>query len=359
MEEADREQDKKLREIFEEGHVIYEEILNTDQPTNSGDIQVKIRRAMKLFEDATKLASITSMFSSNESVEEVATQDLQFFLLPSLLGNLTQKLSVTDRIEVVETADIYFRDFLQRCKDYGITDVDIPQPNVSEEDNGDDTLAQSSRQLTPAQGLIASARNRASKIEQFKEQKALEAQLKAMKENVTANVDDEIKRKYYLTLIKCHINECLSELDSLQSEKEILKYMAKMRTGGSLSANEIQDKLSKGPKPKPLKAIILTKDEVQKKVFGAGYPSLPSMTVKEFYDQRVKDGIFPDAATVQARCLQDLASQQNAEAIADEEAAESERRVEEDDEETLMRAREMDEYKDNHRRGWGNRYNRS
>uniref|UniRef100_A0A1B6FST5 Immunoglobulin-binding protein 1 n=1 Tax=Cuerna arida TaxID=1464854 RepID=A0A1B6FST5_9HEMI len=358
MEEADMEQDKKLREIFEEGYDLYEEIINTDQPTNSGDVQVKIRRAMKLFEDATKLASMTSMFSSNESVEEVATQDLQFFLLPSLLGNLTQKLSVTDRVEVIETADIYFRDFLQRCKDYGITDVDIPQPEGSEEDTGDDKPGQST-QLTPAQGLMASARNRASKIEQYKEQRALEAQLKAMKENLTANVDDEIKRKYYLTLIKCHINEGLGDLESLKSEKEILKYIAKMRKGGNLSANEVQEKMSKGPKPKPLKAIILTKDEFQKKVFGAGYPSLPSMTVKEFYDQRVKDGIFPDAATVQARCLQDLASQQNAEAIADQEAAESEKRVEEDDEETLRRAREMDEYKDTHRRGWGNRYNRS
>uniref|UniRef100_A0A1B6L7W4 Immunoglobulin-binding protein 1 n=1 Tax=Graphocephala atropunctata TaxID=36148 RepID=A0A1B6L7W4_9HEMI len=358
MGEADTDQHKKLKEIFEEGHVLYEEVLNTDQPTNSGEVQVKIRRAMKLFEDATRLTSLTSMFSSNESVEEVATQHLQYFLLPSLLGNLTQKLSVTDRTEVVETADIYFRDFLQRCKDYGITDVEVPQPSVSE-DNGEDAPGQSTRQPTPAQGLMASARNRASKIEQYKEQKALQAQLKWMKENLTANVDDEVKRNYYLTLIKCHINEGLSELESLQSEKEIIKYMAKMKPGGSLNANENKEKMSKGPKPKPLKAIILTRDEVQKKVFGAGYPSLPSMTVQEFYDQRIKDGIFPDAATVKERSLQDLASQQNAEAIADQEAAESERRVEDDDEESLRRAREMDEYKDSHQRGWGNRYNRS
>lgn len=33
---------------------------------------------------------------------------------------------------------------------------------------------------------------------------------------------------------------------------------------------------------------------MQKAVYGMGYPSLPTMTVQEFYDQRVADGIFPD-----------------------------------------------------------------
>ena len=31
---------------------------------------------------------------------------------------------------------------------------------------------------------------------------------------------------------------------------------------------------------------------VQKKVFGAGYPSLPTMTVEEFYNEKIKDGTF-------------------------------------------------------------------
>ena len=39
--------------------------------------------------------------------------------------------------------------------------------------------------------------------------------------------------------------------------------------------------------------FIITKNDLQKKVLGAGYPSLPSMTVEEFYDQQVKDGVFP------------------------------------------------------------------
>jgi immunoglobulin-binding protein 1 len=43
----------------------------------------------------------------------------------------------------------------------------------------------------------------------------------------------------------------------------------------------------------------------------------------------------------------------------DIEEAWKEEQTEKDDLETLVRARAMDEYKDTHRRGWGNRANRS
>lgn len=36
--------------------------------------------------------------------------------------------------------------------------------------------------------------------------------------------------------------------------------------------------------------ILITKDAVQKKVFGAGYPSLPVMSVDELYEKRAKEG---------------------------------------------------------------------
>lgn len=61
-----------------------------------------------------------------------------------------------------------------------------------------------------------------------------------------------------------------------------------------------------------------------------------------------------------SRCLQDLASNDmSANEQDDIEAVEKEERVERDDSEFLARARAMDDYKDTHRRGWGNRANRS
>lgn len=68
---------------------------------------------------------------------------------------------------------------------------------------------------------------------------------------------------------------------------------------------------------------------------------------------------FPDAATASARSLLDIAKSKNADLIKEKEDEEKEMKIENDDEETLVRARNMDDYKDTHKRGEGNRYNRS
>jgi len=39
--------------------------------------------------------------------------------------------------------------------------------------------------------------------------------------------------------------------------------------------------------------FILTKSDLQKQVFGAGYPSVPTYTVEEFYEAQVRAGQLP------------------------------------------------------------------
>ena len=62
---------------------------------------------MKAMEDCTRMVNELSLFSSNESVEEIATKNLKYLLLPALLADLTLKSQITDRSEVLETAEIY------------------------------------------------------------------------------------------------------------------------------------------------------------------------------------------------------------------------------------------------------------
>lgn len=108
--------------------------------------------------------------------------------------------------------------------------------------------------------------------------------MKSHLENLRVNiqnehVDEQIKRQYFLTMIKVTIHEVVDELETLKMEKPILEHMAKL--------NLDKSKPSKRPPPPPLKPIIITKDEIQKAIYGAGYPSLPTMTVDEFYTKRV------------------------------------------------------------------------
>lgn len=304
--------------------------------------QIRVKRCIKIFEKATVLCSYAGIFSSNEDYEELATVDLQYFLLPALLGSLHLKLTSGDRNNIVEVCEVYFTDFMKRCVDYGLCNYDFKKqkPPIDEENK---------TPLSEMEELTVMARRRAEKIKRYNEQQEAKRLLNDLETNLKKDhVDDHLKREYFTKLIQFYCNEAINELDSLEYEKVLLKHMATLKKGE-------QPKPLKRP-PVPLKPIIITKDAAQKAVFGAGYPALPSMTVQEFYDKRIKDGIFPDPCKlkINSMSLQDAAltdpTQQPEELTED---------IDTDDYHILEAIRQRDEYKDTHRRGWGNRMNRS
>lgn len=297
---------------------------------------------MALLEKATRLASMADLFSSNESVDELSTNDLQYLLLPALLGSLSMKLTSGNRKDIVNCADVYFKDFLKRCNQYSLSNYEFKNEELNNEENKDEG------KKSELEIIQSQVNTRANKIQKYREQKELQSRLEDLKKNVqNEHCDEEIKRNYFLTMIKLFIHQAIDELSSIDMEKQILEHMAKMNP---------EERKKKGPQPPPLKPVIITRDAVQKAVFGAGYPSLPLMTVEEFYDKRVRDGIFLDAS--KTKSLQD-AAMANKSINEESEDVEKEKNIEDDDPETLERMRQMDEFKDEHRRGWGNRMNRS
>lgn len=94
---------------------------------------MSIKKTMKIFEQATRLVSLTDIFSKNEGIEEVATNDLQYFLLPALLGALSLKLTSGERKDIVDCAEIYFKDFLSRCNDYGLSNYQFREKENTDE----------------------------------------------------------------------------------------------------------------------------------------------------------------------------------------------------------------------------------
>nr|XP_018899637.1 PREDICTED: immunoglobulin-binding protein 1b [Bemisia tabaci] len=349
---SNEDSEKTLSDHFDEALKSYESICNCSEPTNSPEIQYRVKKCMNLLEDTTRLVSETGMFSSNESISEIATSHIKFLLLPALLGSLALKLTTSgDRTEIVQTAEVYFRDFLQRCKDYGLTDIQLP-PALDE----DETVAEKPT-AGPCPGIdfIGMAQRRQTKIQQYHQQKELEAKLSMLKEEMSRNVDEEIKREYFISLVKSYVHKSFEDLECVMSEKEMLVKMAAMR---SKAKNEGLPEVRNNVKTRPLVPIIITKNEIQKQVFGAGYPSLPTFTVQELYEQRIKDGVWSNPAETSARSLQGLCDP-NAHLTKEREEMEEEKAIEEDDPETLARARMMDEFKDEVKRGSGNRYNRS
>uniref|UniRef100_A0A1I8PG63 Immunoglobulin-binding protein 1 n=1 Tax=Stomoxys calcitrans TaxID=35570 RepID=A0A1I8PG63_STOCA len=369
---GESEDSRKLLDIFLEGWKIYEFLDETTIDTNSGEYQSKVKIGIQNFEIATTIVSQISMFSTNEFIDEVPTDSLQYLLLPYFLGKLTLKCHKQERGEVLRLAEIYLRDFIKRCQDYELCEGPKQDESESKDPKGGGCL-------NTTQQLVASAVSRNNKIAQFKRKKELEEHIKRMRDAVRSqSADDEIKRDFFLKFIQKSIMDANEELEDIKLEKGVVE-MRKQRmaefgttrmddlpfpsnaiTGHSHSHFPHAHNHDSATRPKPMQPFIITKDATQKAVFGMGYPSLPVMSVNEFYSQRVRDGVFPDEEKM-ARINQEkaVAAAQDPEEKEEAEKEEMEEKVERDDTENLDRMRRMDEYRDVVRRGDGNRHNRS
>ncbi|CAG2116363.1 unnamed protein product, partial [Medioppia subpectinata] len=314
---------------------------DTTLDTNDTPFQNKVSEALRALEESTRLVNELSLFSANESVEEIATKNMKYLLLPALLADLTLMSRISHRQEVLNIAEIYFNDFIQRLNDYQICDIEVKRTDSSSDDQ------KPSGPSVPS--LDSAVFNRNDKIRRFREGKEMDSRLDQLRKQMSQtddDADDEVLRDYFLTLLKRWINHSLEELNAIETEKPILEYMKQMK-----ASNGDNKSARIGPKAKAsakLKPIIITRNEMQKKVYGLGYPSLPILSVDDFISQKVEEGSLAITnSQIYDNSLLNRAV--NPDKIRLEDEAEEERKerlVERDDEQSLRRAREMDDWKD-------------
>lgn len=357
--------EKKLSDIFLTGWNLYDDLEVSDLPFNGSEFQNKVKAAIGHFEEATVIVNQVSMFSPNEFIDEVSTDSLPFMLLPYFLGKLTTKVNKPNSTELLELGEIYFNDHLQRCQEYELCDEPKNKVNL---DNKTDAPQQRSQLWE----LTQSAYNRNDKIAQYRRIKDIDEYLNLMRNSVKIKTaDDEVRREFFLKYLEKSIIDTKEELENLRVMKEMVKMrLSRMHSGEKEPATPQQQQPNVAgpghghshgaPKPKPLQPFIITRNATQKAVFGLGYPSLPIMTVDEFYQQRVDEGIFPDEKKM-GKINQEkaIAAALDPNEQDDDEKAIVEQQEQDDDPEYLARMRRMDEYKDVVRRGDGNRHNRS
>ncbi|XP_061454760.1 immunoglobulin-binding protein 1 [Rhineura floridana] len=339
---AATEEPVRLSELLESGWRLLEEVESGAEPSSGAPaVQRKVQRGVALLERAACAVAELQLFSRNEELEEIASADLKFMLVPALLAALILKQVNPDkRLEHVERARACFMNFLQICKDYGIGQFELPREPSSREES---ESAGSSWDAAPASDqatLIAMASNRQAKIERYKQKKEVENQLASLKTFIDrGQAEEEQIREFYLLQIKKWISTGLEEIESIDQEVAILSRRDALKKGSATRPP--------GRCRPPLKPFILTRDAAQAKVFGAGYPSLATMTVDDWYEQHRKQGALPDQGIPQA-------ASGTEERQKEEEGTKEE---EEEEDEAVWKAREWDEWKDLHPRGYGNRKN--
>jgi len=340
------DKDETLSQLFDNALKLHGDISDSSDDTNSKPFQDKVKKGILMLEDATRLVSILDIFSRNESYTEMSTECLKYFMLPVLLGDLENKLCENERETVVEKVQIYYIDYLQRCKDYGFADLNRIPKMISVKD---EVTEDGVEEVPRMPDLSKMNSERSAKMARYKLNRQLETDIKELKVVLSgASRDEDVLRDYHLKMIQRFVNTSLDELNSLEMEVGVLKHMAKVKAG---KVAPVADKPVRKMEP-----IIITKDKMQKEVYGLGYPSMPVLSVDEFYEKRVRDGWWKPPSSGGA--LQDRANDPELEArMKDQEEREKDDNEDRDDEETREKALAMDEWKDDHRRGEGNRHN--
>ncbi|RUS70615.1 hypothetical protein EGW08_021619 [Elysia chlorotica] len=351
----DDEQDfMTLPQCFDNIFKMHQYFDKTDDSSSSDIFQGKLRQAIEKTQKAIRMVNDLNLFSRNEDIEEVATNEVKYMLLSAYLGYFTGLNTHMSRADAVIKSKMCYTDYLKLLKTYGVIEYDI---NLSEDDTEDDieNVLPSNRIRGSDVSVMSAQRN--NKIQRFKEKKEMERRIAELQPQVEKeHVDDEVKREFYLTQIRHWANQAIDEVDSCNLELQMLKHRQAMAASGG-GNDACGNHSNNSRKTKPFRPFILTKTNMQKQVFGLGYPAFPTMTVDEFYQQKLQEGHLSES--VQGHSMQSWAADPEKDAEDRErEAAEKEDKEEREDEEAIERARAMDEWKDDHRRGDGNRYNK-
>ena len=325
-----------LPELFDTCQRLLDEVDVAAEPPGSRVVQEKVSKGLHLLKQSAEMLLQLDLFSHNEDLEEIASSDLKYLMVPALQGALALKqVSPSKRLDDLQWAREHFLIYLTQCQHYHVAEFELPKTknNSAENNTAGSPMAHPN--------LIAVASQRQAKIERYKQKKEMEHRLSATKAAMeSGEADDEHIREYYVLHLWRWIAISLEEIDSIDQEIKILREKdASKETSASGSTPQARP---------PMKPFILTRNAAQAKVFGAGYPSLASMTVNDWYDQHRKVGALPDQGIPKTTSEVRRGAQQH---------KEQEQKEEEDDEEALQRAREWDDWKDTHPRGYGNRQN--
>ncbi|XP_012316241.2 immunoglobulin-binding protein 1 isoform X1 [Aotus nancymaae] len=327
----------RLPELFETSKQLLDEVEVATEPAGSRIVQEKVFKGLDLLEKAAEMLKQLDLFSRNEDLEEIASTDLKYLLVPAFQGALTMKqVNPSKRLDHLQQAREHFINYLTECRCHHVAEFELPKTK----DNSAENHTANSSMAYPS--LVAMASQRQAKIERYKQKKELEHRLSTMKSAVeSGQADDERVREYYLLHLQRWIDISLEEIESIDQEIKILRERDSSREASTSNASRLE-------RP-PMKPFILTRNTAQAKVFGAGYPSLATMTVSDWYEQHQKYGALPDQGIAKKTPEEFRKAAQQQE--------NQEEKEEDDDEQTLYRAREWDDWKDTHPRGYGNRQN--
>eukprot|EP00033_Pygsuia_biforma_P002316 GCRY01002564.1.p1 GENE.GCRY01002564.1~~GCRY01002564.1.p1 ORF type:complete len:360 (+),score=50.74 GCRY01002564.1:97-1176(+) len=296
------------------------------------------------------------VFSPNEFIEEIATVDLKYLVIPYYQGMLfLMNNDMNTRLESIESAKTQFLNFLYTLHTLEFLDEKY-LPFIENPEN------------------FTVPPTREERIARFKELKAIENELKVMEKqldeffrangevtDIPSDIEDLLREKLLSQLRMCTYKS-LDEMSTVCREIEMLQQVAQMKTEGRDLQKEMEESRARAfPKQKELKPLdiynIDRRGVVRKGVFQN--PNPPTMTLDEYFEHAIAVGEIPDPEEVekQRRESQKQLRQRKYESFGDEEAAKDEIGEEEENENNpakQLKARAWADWCDENPKGAGN-----
>ncbi|KAI0401012.1 TAP42-like family protein [Xylaria palmicola] len=327
--------------------------------------QEDVAAALKSYEECIHIIDKISLFSRNESLEDISTSDLPYLLVLYHVAELLQKVSASSPLErkriLASTREAYEK-FLHLLDSYSILS---PQDSkLFAEYNTDPTDFSTISTKDP------NARRNA-KIANFKAEKQLKQRLAYMRNSpryLEDGGDEEAVRELYLANVALSVHMTFQGLEGINREAEVLAqapipliphhttvqederrrkeaieneaYSEKLDAPLRLQAGFKGPLLSKEGKPLRPFTLVGNRQELQRGVFRPGH-NLPTMSIDEYLEEeRRRGGIIEGGGEASGR-----------------QPEPDEDNMDKADEET-MKARAWDEFKEANPRGSGNTLNR-
>lgn len=369
---------KSLNQLFKETVRSVEKLGHSNERQDSKTFQDKLVKLLGSLLRIRHQVYALSLFSDNETLDDLNTKDIKFLGADYYFGELlskkvdyiqgTQSLDFDKKLKNLTKAREYLIDFLIALKNYRI----LNEFQLQKIDGFKEKYEPKLEELRYNDPAL----RREEKIANFKLEKQINENIQyiekkfpkffAEEEDQDENsIDEESLRELYLSKLRLLSLKTFTQLEMLNMETQVLKNRPRIAeisdaepkipigdkenhlTGENdygyteklESINKGKDQLlSKEGKVLQPFTIVSKKDDIQKKVFGYGQ-TLPTMSVEEYIDEEIKRGGI------------------KTETITGEEKEESSDDSDDDDEKVYEK-REWDEFKDEHHRGEGNMKNK-
>ncbi|MCJ1230735.1 hypothetical protein MMC12_007409 [Toensbergia leucococca] len=356
------ESQTNIRTLFASAKVQRKRLDSDPEPGNA-IYQENLRAAIATFEDCRRLADRLSLFSPNETEDDISSADLRYLLIDYYLAELTIKDTVSERKSVLRRAQEAYERYLGLLDRYGMLSKSDRRLHERYLDRRDEFSLMSSNE--------PSAR-RDTKIARFKQETELKRKLEHLSQiPITLQPDDAVLRELYLAETQLRAHNTFYALDIIAQELQILAlapptplpepetlaadYRERTNRGADkstyserldpsvsqlLNGRKAGPILSKDGKPLQPFTLLDTRQKMREGVFRPDH-ALPTMTIDEYLAEEKRRGGMVDGGGEQS-------------GVAPES---DEDNVYKADVET-MKAREWDEFVEENPKGSGNTLNR-